>query len=95
MLVIMPGSIAICGVGHGLADALRAFVHVQEVAHAVAGAVAEVDALGPQRRARQASSIGLSVPRGKRVRDRHRALEHQRVVALHRRAHACRWARRA
>ena len=45
-------------VGHGAADALRALVHVEEVAHAVARAVAEVDALGPQRRARDGVEHG-------------------------------------
>ena len=37
----------------GWADAVRAFVHVEEVAHAVAGAVAVVHARSPQRRSRQ------------------------------------------
>ena len=51
--VIMPGSIAMCGSGMALLMRLRAFVHVEEVADAVAGAVAVVDAGGPQRRARE------------------------------------------
>ena len=50
--VIMPGSIAMCGSGNAWLMRLRAFVHVEEVAHAVAGAVAVVEAVLPQRRAR-------------------------------------------
>jgi pimeloyl-ACP methyl ester carboxylesterase len=65
--VIMPGSIAMCGSGRCGADALRAFVHVEEVADAVAGAVAEVDALAHSGARASASSIGLRVPRGKRA----------------------------
>ena len=70
----------------GGGDRLRAFVHVQEVADAVAGAVAVVDAGRPDRRARQRiEHRRLGPARELRRRQRDDALEHQREVALLRR----------
>ncbi len=66
--VIMPGSIAICGSGRDAADALRALVHVEEVADAVAGAVAVVEALLPRAARARSRRASASVPRGKRAR---------------------------
>ena len=74
--------------GHGLADALRPFVHVQEVAHTVAGAMAKINALGPQRRTCQRIEHGAQgAQRKARARQSHGAFEHQGVVTLHGRTH--------
>ena len=79
--VIMPGSIAVRRLGHRLADALRAFVHVEEVADAVAGAVAVVELGGPQRRARQrVEHRRQRAAREARPAQRQRALQHAGVV---------------
>ena len=71
------------GVGNGFGNALRSFVHIQEVADAVAGTVAVVHALLPQRSTGQRIQHGRQrAQRETRAGQRQRALEHQRVVAL-------------
>ncbi len=60
----------------------RTFVHVEGIADAVAGAVALVDALGPDRRAgERIELLAGRAARKARPRQRDHALEYQRVVA--------------
>ena len=69
-------------VGHRRANAVRAFVHVEKVAHAVAGAVAVIHAGGPQRCARQRIELRAAGALGEaRARQRNHALHHQGGVA--------------